>query len=48
MKFSGDSRHAIQPVVRVPFAGDTVGDGAVRPTSRSVGATGLEPVTSAV
>ena len=38
----------IQPVFHVPLAGDAMAGDAVRAPSRSVGATGLEPVTSAV
>jgi site-specific DNA recombinase len=40
-----DSRQAIHPVFRVPLGGDHTGDDAVRAPSRSVGATGLEPMT---
>jgi hypothetical protein len=43
-----DSRHAIQPVFRVPLAGDVLAGDSVRAPSRSVGAGGLEPSTSAV
>ena len=40
-----DSRNAIQPVFRVPLAGDAMAGDAVRAPSRSVGAEGLEPPT---
>jgi site-specific DNA recombinase len=43
-----DSRDAIQPIFRVPVAVNLSGDDAVRAPSRSVGAAGLEPTTSAV
>jgi hypothetical protein len=43
-----DSRQAIHPIFRVPLGGDHPGDDAVRAPSRSVGARGLEPPTSAV
>jgi hypothetical protein len=43
-----DSRNVIQPVFRVPLAGDAMAGEAVRAPSRSVGAGGLEPSTSAV
>ena len=38
-----DSRHAIQPVFRVPLAGDTMAGDAVRAPSGSVEVMGLEP-----
>jgi hypothetical protein len=40
-----ENRHAIQPVFRVPLAGDLVASSAVRAPSPSVGAEGLEPPT---
>jgi len=43
-----DSRDAIHPTFRVPLGGDHHQDDAVRAPSRSVGAAGLEPTTSAV
>jgi len=43
-----DSRDAIHPTFRVPLGGDQHPDDAVRAPSRSVGAAGLEPTTSAV
>jgi len=43
-----DSRDAIHPTFRVPIGGDHQPDDAVRAPSRSVGAAGLEPTTSAV
>ncbi len=47
-----DSRHAIQPIFRLPTLGERLGEpegeGAVRAPSSLVGATGLEPMTSAV
>ncbi len=43
-----DSRDAIHPTFRVPLGGDHHPDDAVRAPSRSVGARGLEPPTSAV
>ena len=43
-----DSRQAFQPIFRVPLGGGHPGDDAVRAPSRSVGAEGLEPPTSAV
>ena len=43
-----DSREAIHPIFRVPVGVNLSGDDAVRAPSRSVGAAGLEPTTSAV
>jgi len=43
-----DSRDAIHPIFRVPIGEHDDGDDAVRAPSRSVGAAGLEPTTSAV
>jgi site-specific DNA recombinase len=43
-----DSKEAIHPIFRVPVGADISGDDAVRAPSRSVGAAGLEPTTSAV
>jgi hypothetical protein len=43
-----DSKEAIHPIFRVPVGVDLSGDDAVRAPSRSVGAAGLEPTTSAV
>ncbi len=43
-----DSRKSMQPVFRVPITKDPFLTDAVRALSPSVGATGLEPVTSAV
>ena len=40
-----DSRQAIHPIFRVPLGGDHPGNDAVRTPARSVGATGLEPMT---
>ena len=41
-----DSRHAIQPVFRVPLAGDAMAGDAVRAPSRSVEVMGFEPTAS--
>jgi site-specific DNA recombinase len=43
-----DSKEAIHPIFRVPVGVDISVDDAVRAPSRSVGAAGLEPTTSAV
>jgi hypothetical protein len=43
-----DGREAIHPIFRVPVGVNLSGDDAVRAPSRSVGAAGLEPTTSAV
>ena len=43
-----DSKEAIHPIFRVPVGVDIPVDDAVRAPSRSVGAAGLEPTTSAV
>jgi len=43
-----DSKEAIHPIFRVPVGVDISGDNTVRAPSRSVGAAGLEPTTSAV
>jgi site-specific DNA recombinase len=43
-----DSRDAIHPIFRVPVSANLYEDDAVRAPSRSVGAAGLEPTTSAV
>jgi hypothetical protein len=43
-----DSKEAIHPIFRVPVGVDLSADDAVRAPSRSVGAAGLEPTTSAV
>jgi hypothetical protein len=40
-----DSRNAIQPVFRVPLAGNAMAGDTVRAPSRSVDAEGLEPST---
>ena len=42
-----DSRDAIHPIFRVPVSANLYRDDAVRAPSRSVGAAGLEPMTSA-
>ena len=43
-----DSKEAIHPIFRVPVGVNLSEDDAVRAPSRSVGAAGLEPTTSAV